>query len=1246
MNKITQISFKKGNTHIMYVIESTDDLTSLEKERLEWILNPNLTQSQVSNDGYNVLVGPNLRFETPESEKLRAICRSFGLTKTVRIEEFKAFLLGENEIPEHDVMTQCVYRKVPETLVPIFEPAKTQIIDLIGGGLDLFQKVNKDFGMGMDEFDMKEYHELFTKKYMRNPTDVELMQIAQGNSSHSRHWEFSGKFIIDGEEMNKTLFEMVKETRRQNPHGSVKAFKDNGGILEGGEVEMFFPGPDGVYQIVRMNMDHTATAETHNHPTLISPYPGAATGVGGRLRDIAAIGRGSLIGFGGVYFQTGKLWLNEEAKWKYPKNMATPREVLVGAIKGASGYGNPFGEPTLLFGNDSLGFLLPNGERFETIKPIIYTCAVGSIPAGAKDKAEAEPNMTIVRIGGATRRIGTGGGAASSMDAGDNSVDLDFASVQRGEPMIGRSVYNVIEHCIFMGEENPIDSIHDQGAGGASNVLTELTNRCGGVVDMGCMQIADPSLSQMEAWISEAQELYGLLVKPENVELLKKICAKYSCLIEILGETNDSQKISVVDSRDGSVPVDLTLPEILGKLPQKTYVDSTTKFEFSPLVLPDVSIKEHLQNIAKVPGVALLNYMVDHFDGSVGGRVVQGPRDGVYQLPICNYGIISDSFSGTSGALEAFICSNPVAMLIDEEATARMTVAQTLATLSFVNIPGGIEHVKARLNVMWPFKQPGMKAKLCSAYKAITDALIEAGIGIDGGKDSLSLSVKFDDQTVMSFPTFILGPYAHLDDFRSRITPALKSKNSSLIVIELEPNKNRMGGSAIAGCYDQTGNEVPDADMVKARKLFECVQQLVKENKILAGGAKQKGGLLPTVAKMSVASHVEAHVTLPDGVHVTDFYFNEEIGVVLQCEEDDVALILKRAHELGLHASVAGWVKRSSQYFSFYDRNQKYSPFASDVRAWFSETGKVIKEHLGINPHLLELENYSSRQSYKLTFNPDEDAELPEDRMFNVAVLCAPGTNGHHELAYMFGRLGKQFRAQRVEMEELMSGEYDLKDFNVVLWPGGFSYGDVGGSGKGWAASVLFNERLKKMLDDFYARPDTLSFGVCNGFQVATLLGLLDDSVKQEPLLMHNDSGMFEHRPVNLLIPENTKSIMFQGMQGSILPAWSAHGEGKLFLPDYNYDLVEKAGLVSVQYANSQGFPTCDYPLNPNGSPNGIAGLCTKDGRHTFMMPHIERVSASNHHLPYRPDDWNFEKPVWMKAVENMYLWLYENVKS
>ncbi len=1249
------------NQPCIFVVESNGNLNSTDILRLKWILNPTVTSEhavmlnpsvlteRTSTVGgtYNFFVGPNLRFETPESEKLRKICISFGLKNILRIEQFTAYSCTDGESPPYDRMTESVYTALPKTLIPLFHVEKTFDVDLIHGGIDMFKEVNKQYGMGMDEFDMNYYYNLFVSDYKRNPTIVELMQVAQGNSSHCRHWEFGGRFIIGGEEMKETLFHMVKQTLKKNPHGSVKAFKDNGGILKGSMVEMFLPGSDGVYRLVQIPMNHTATAETHNHPTLISPYPGAATGVGGRLRDIAAIGCGSLIGFGGVYFQTGKLRIHGAPLWSYPKNMATPTEVLVGSIKGASGYGNPFGEPTLLFGNDSLGVILPGGQRFESIKPIIYTCAVGSIRALAKDKMDAIPGMMIVRIGGATRRIGVGGGAASSMNTGDNKSDLDFASVQRGEPLMGRSAYNVIEYCVYMGDKNPIEAVHDQGAGGASNVITELTNPSGGSIDLAKMQIGDSSLSQTEIWIAEAQELYGILIKNENLELFKDICKKFECPIEILGETNDSAKIVVSDSRDRSTPVSLTLPEILGSLPQKTYTDTLIEFTFQPFVISDLCIDEHFKKVAQIPGVALLGYMTDHFDGSVGGRVVQGPRSGEYQLPICPYAIMSDGFTGTTGVVSTIARSNPVAMLIDEKATARMTVAHMLATLSFVEIPGGIEMMKGRLNVMWPFKQPGMKARLYSAYSAITDALADVGFGIDGGKDSSSLSVNFDGNAVMSFPTFILEPYVHLDNFRSRITPELKGGEGStdLILIELEENRGRMGGSALCEAHGETGNEVPDANPKKAKALFELVQRLVKDNMILAGSPKIKGGLLPTIAKMSIASQVEAHVQNPTETEYASFYFNEEIGVIVQCRRTQNEEIIQMAQDTGLKASIIGSVKSSSKYFTFYGKDTKYSPFASDVREWFRETGKQIKKQLGM-PHKLLSRELHFRQNCKLTFNPDEDQKIPTDKKFKVAVLAAPGTNGHHELAFMFGRMEQQFSVSVIQMNELIKGAYDLKDFNVIAFAGGFSYGDVGGSGKGWAASILFNEKLKKMFDDFYARPDTLSFGVCNGFQVATLLGVLDESLGQKPRLLHNDSGIFEHRPVNLLIPENTTSIMFSGMEGSILPAWSAHGEGKLFLPDYDSEWIESLGLVAVQYADSNGRKTDDYPFNPNGSPNAIAGLCTENGRHTFMMPHIERVSASNDHLPYKPKDWNFTTPVWAKAFVNMYLWLYQDVES
>jgi phosphoribosylformylglycinamidine synthase len=1242
---VTKIQF----SHCIFLIESGVSLTVEIVEQLTWILNPAITgqSEQVVQPVPGMTLsylGPNLHFETPDSAKLRAICNSIGILGISRIEKFDMVLHEPGVIPDHDKMTQTIYSVLPKTLINENQPKPTKTFHLSKGGVVLFQELNVLMGLGMDQFDLEYYYNIFIHNYKRNPTETELMQLAQANSSHSRHWEFSGKFIIDGQEMSKTLFEMVKNTLQNNPGGSIKAFKDNGGILRGGEVSMFIPGPDGVYYSVLMNMHHTATAETHNHPSLISPYAGAATGVGGRMRDISAIGRGSLIGFGGVYFQTGKLYFNEQPVWNYPPNMATPIEILRGAILGASGWGNPFGEPTLLFGNDSLGIVLPNGDRFETVKPNIYTCAVGMIPADTPDKAIPEPGMIIVRIGGPTYRIGVGGGAASSMDAGSNAIELDFKSVQRGEPMMGRSAYNVIEHCVLMGPNNPIESIHDQGAGGASNVLTELTEPCGGWVDLAKINIADHSLSQTETWVAESQELYGLLIKPENLPILQNICEKYNCPIEILGQTNNSQKIVVKDSRDKSTPVDLSLPEILGKLPQKTYVDETKFIGFSEASVPNLSTSQHLKNVAAIPGVALLGYMVDHFDGSVGGRVVQGPRVGVHQLPICRYGIISSGFKGITGTLNTYTRSNPIAMLINEQATARMLVAEALMNLSLVHIPGGTSRIKGRLNVMWSFKKPGMKAKLYSAYTAVTDTLTQVGIGIDGGKDSLSMMTSFNGESATSFPTFIIEKYAHVADVRTRVTPDLKADvDSDILLIKLNGN-SRMGGSALYEAYDQTGNEVPDVDVHEAKKLFKLMQYLVRKKKLLAASPNQKGGILATLTKMALSSDLDL-MTIPDSkIDNTDIYFNEEPGMIIQCKNSDTSFVSNLASVYGLRVHDIGFIKNNRLgLFGYYRAHDTIECTTQKLFSWFNATSSEIKKTLGI-PATLTNSEVRLMQNYKLSFNPDETISAVKEKVFKVAVLCAPGTNGHHELAWMFGRNKRKFIAQCIQMNELINGQYDLKDFNVLAFAGGFSYGDVGGSGKGWAASILFNPRLLEMFRKFKTRPDTLSFGTCNGFQVATLLGILDESLEQSPRLVHNNSGIFEHRSVNLLIPENTKSIMFKGMGGSILPAWAAHGEGKLYLPEINYYDLEKAGLVCVSYADSDGYPTEQYPYNPNGTINGVAGLCTNDGRHTFMMPHIERY-ASNCQLPYQSKDWKFKNSIWGKSIDNIYQWLVENTK-
>ncbi len=1260
MKYLNKFSFKKGNQnrYVLFLVESIRELNNEEKEKIIAILNPNISEELKTEEvkfvqGMDIkYIGPNLRVETPESSKLRAICESFHLDGVLRIEKFEQYYCNPGNEPKYDLMTESVYSDLPLTLVNQSVKEATKVLPLMAGGLGYFFNLNDQMGLGMDEFDREYYFDLFMRNYKRNPTDVELMQLAQANSSHSRHWEFSGKFIIDGNVMPKTLFEMVKDTLKQNPKGSVKSFKDNGSILAGGFANILLYDQEGVYKSSVMKMNLTATAETHNHPTLISPYPGAATGVGGRMRDISAIGRGSLISFGGVYFQTGRLWINHDyPPIPYPANMAIPKELLKGAILGASGWGNPFGEPTLLFGNDSLGFVLPNNEKFESVKPIIYTCAVGSIPAGAKDKSEARPELMIVRIGGPTWRIGVGGGAASSMGAGENKSELDFKSVQRGEPMMGRSAYNVIEECVFMGKNNPIESIHDQGAGGASNVLTELTEPCGGIIDLAKMKIADDSLSQAEAWVAESQEIYGLLIKPENVELLTRICEKHNCPIEIVGKTNDSQKIMVIDSRDNSTPVDLTLPEILGKLPQKTYTDETVVYNLGNPLLANISVKVLLQRVAKIPGVTLIDYMVDRFDGSVGGRVIQGPRCGVNQLPVCCYGLISNGFKGVTGSLGSFVRSNPAAMLGDEKANSRMLVAQALMNLSLVVVPGGTSKIKNRLNVMWPFKKAGMKARLYSAYTEVTNTLKEVGFGVDGGKDSLSMTVKFENMEVSSFPTFTIESYAHVADFRKRVTPDLKNEDSVLLLITTGKLNGSLGATALAESFDIVGSNTPDVDVKKAKNIFNLMQSLIRKDKIMSASPIQKGGLLSTLAKMKLTSLAGCYVDNPTDLPDENFYFNEEIGMIIQCKEKDVKFIKGRVNNYGLNLEEIGTVKPNKLYFEFTEKISKfgsgrYSEHVSDLYSWFSCTSKEIKILTEVNKDSVNSELCSGMtQNYNLTFNPDEKREINKDKKFKVAVLTAPGTNGHHELANMFMGIKKGFEVHKVEMKKLIDGEVDLKDFNVLAFAGGFSYGDVGESGKGWAASILFNPKLKKMFDDFFKRPDTMSFGVCNGFQVGALLGIFDETFYKKPRLLHNKSGVFEHRPVNLLIPEDTRAIMFKGMEGSVLPAWSAHGEGRL---EFNYRFDEYKQFVAVYYTDKEGNPTESYPANPNGSKYGVAGLTTKDGRHTFMMPHIERVSASNHHLPYRPDGFNFKTPVWQRAIHNMYEWLCEmdSIKS
>ncbi|MBP6931296.1 MAG: phosphoribosylformylglycinamidine synthase subunit PurQ, partial [Candidatus Pacebacteria bacterium] len=896
------------------------------------------------------------------------------------------------------------------------------------------------------------------------------------------------------------------------------------------------------------------------------------------------------------------------------------------------------------------------------IKPIIYTGAIGSIPDKAKPKNHAQAGMVVLRIGGKTYRIGVGGGAASSMDAGANKENLDFASVQRGEPMVARSAYNVIEKCVLLLDKNPIESIHDQGAGGASNMLTELVYPAGATLNMKNMRIADLSMSQLEAWVAESQELHGILIRPENLEFFQSICDEYECPYEVLGTIDDSGKVRVVDERDSSVPVDLKLADILGDLPQKTFTDNTVSRKFEKFAIPNLPLEDLFWKVANLTGVCLPTYMVNTFDGSVGGRVVQGPRDGEHMLPVNQFGILSNGFRGTEGTVVTYATSNPIAMQIDEQASARMVVSNLLTTLMFAHIPGGIPMIGGRLNEMWAFRQPGGKARLYNAIESITDTMKSIGLGINGGKDSTSMSTSFDDMTIKSFDTLIYKGEARMSDFRNYVTPSVKHTGSSLVFIDLANRDMRMGGSALAEAFGQSGNIVPDFkhENVYAHfeRCFTMIQKCLTQRVITSGISREKGGLITAIAKMFVsASNKNARIILPDDLDHTkirEFLFNEESGIVV--ETNNLFRFMRIAKKFKLNAYTIGEViKGPGNEIEISHKGRSISTICLD-RVLTSMSREIEDKICGVPSELLRREESITlpiTDGFILKHNPDEKVIQKSGRKYRVAVLSAPGTNGERELSWMFGSLGRQgFEVVNIPIKKIKDGVVSLVDFDIIAFAGGFSYGDVLGSGKGWSSIILHNEILREEFKNFLKRPDTLSFGVCNGFQVGTQLGIFDEDFLSinplsKPRLTHNDSGRFEHRPVGLLIPENTNSIMFKGLGGSVLPAWSAHAEGKLTLGnESNYEQIMSLGLVAVHYADENGENTSEYPMCPNGSPHGIAGLTTLDGRHTFIMPHIERVIASNHHLPYLPQDWKkFKKSIWLRAVENMYLWLEENKK-
>jgi len=1259
-----------------FYIETNGPLSQAEQKELRYLVAETFEPGNTGTEPHFatqevVEIGPRLSIETPFSSCRVSSCHSMGLTNITRIESTRRYLIGEGQSADTvlktylDRMTEQHYPNGIESFDTGILPESVRVIDLLGRGKVALEEENKLLGLGMDARDIEYYAHLFIDIERRNPTDVELFQLGNANSEHSRHWFFKGRQVIDGIEMPRTLLEIVQQPLQLlgPDNRTLKAFNDNAGVMRGFEVGILLPrmpGQTSEMQIVRKFVHLTATAETHNHPTFVAPFPGAQTGAGGRIRDNSAVGRGGITGIGvGGYF-IGNLFIpgyfipGEVVGRDKPSKYASPLSILIEGSNGVSSYGNQFGEPLTLGFTRTFGQTVGNEWR-EPRKPILYSGGVGHLFDGHTEKEKSEVGMFIVRIGGPAYPIGVGGGSASSMMQGQNTEALDYNSVQRGNPEMENRTNRVIRACAEMGVNNPISSIHDQGAGGPSNVLTELLEPLGGKIGIRGIVLGDKTMSVLKIWSAEFQEGYGLLIRAEQIELFKSVCKRERVNCEVLGEIDGSGNVVVEDSQNGTTPVELNLEQILTNMPQKTFESKRRTEGLKPLELPAVTIEEAIKAVFKLPSVGSKGFLVHKVDRSVTGLVAQQQCCGIAQIPVADVSVNAQSHFALTGSASA-VGEQPTKTLIDPKAGARMAVAEVLTNMASARI-SNIADIRCRANWMWPAKLPHEGAFLYDAAVAMSDLMAGLGIAVDGGKDSLSMAATISGELVKAPGSLVVLGYAPVPDITKKVTPDIKKPGESiLILIDLGQGKNRLGGSALAQAFDQLGNEAPDVENPKLlRNAFLAVQQMIDEGLILSLHDRSDGGLITAVAEMCMASRCGFTLSVCTVESALAELFAEELGFVLEIKTSDDKRVGEILKSYGvLDAGMVGVTEKDTVCKVVDYRGRPLLEInIGYLRHWWEATSSRLEEeqsnvecareeHAG---HLEILPGIDGALSYELPFTPK--ATPPEvlgaEGNPRVAVLREEGTNGDREMQAACAAAG--FAPWDVTMSDLLEDRADLEQFQGIIFAGGFSYMDVFDSAKGWAGTILFNEKLREMFDRFYAREDTFSLGVCNGCQLMALLGWVPwkgIAGEKQPRFVHNTSGRFESRWVQVeVLP--SPSVLLSGMEGSRLGVWVAHGEGRLVYPDQSVRKeVTERKLSPLAYVNPRGNQTEEYPYNPNGSPDGITALCSPDGRHLAMMPHPERCFCL-WQWPWMPSSWrSLDASPWLQMFQNARTWCME----
>ena len=1266
-----------------YHIDSTSQLSEADLNKLRWLIaetfEPEKTACEPHLKAEEIVeIGPRLSIETPFSSNAVSICQAMGLRQVTRIERTHRYAARNGQSADIlktrlDRMTEQHYPNGIESFDTGTTPENVRVIDLMGRGKAALEEMNSALGLGMDARDLEYYQHLFAEVLRRNPTDVELSQLGNANSEHSRHWYFKGQIVIDGTPMQETLFEIVQRPLKNlgSENSSLVAFKDNAGVIRGFGTRLILPitpGEPSEMRILERRVHITCTAETHNHPTFVAPFPGAQTGAGGRIRDNSAVGRGGIVGIGVAGYFVGNLFIpgfqvpGEVTGGDKPSKYASPLSILIEGSNGVSSYGNQFCEPLTIGFCRTFGQIV-GGEWREPRKPILYSGGVGHLFDGHIAKETPEVGMLIVRIGGPAYSIGVGGGSASSMMQGENSESLDFNSVQRGNAEMENRANRVIRACVEMGKKNnqrnPISSIHDQGAGGPSNVLTELLEPLGGKIDIRGIVLGDKTMSVLKIWSAEFQEGYGLLVRPEQIELFRSVCKRERVNCEVLGEIDGSGNVVVEDTQNGTTPVELNLKQILTNMPQKTFESNRRTPNLKPLELPDITVGDAIQAVFRLPSVGSKGFLVHKVDRSVTGLVAGQQCCGIAQIPIADVSINAQSHFALTGSASA-IGEQPIKMLIDPKSGARMAVGEMLTNMASVRV-SDIADIRCRANWMWPAKLPHEGALLYDAAVAMSDLMIELGIAADGGKDSLSMAATISGEIVKAPGSLVVLGYAPVPDITKKVTPDIKRPGeSNLYLIDLGLGKNRLGGSALAQAFNQIGDECPDVDNPKLLKnAFLAVQQMIDEGLILALHDRSDGGLITAVAEMCMASCCGFTLELPEVVvdtrTILPFLFSEELGWVIECQSENVQRLMSLCQSSDTPFKIIGRTAPGNRCTIYDPRKMIFEIGTGGLRIWWEATSFQI-ESLQMNPTCAKEEYFQHKTlfnicaesipSYSLSFTPV--ATLPEvleaSNKPRVCVLREEGTNGDREMQAACAAAG--LAPWDVTMSDLLEDRTNLDQFQGVIFAGGFSYMDVFDSAKGWAGTILFNEKLREMFDCFYARDDSFSLGVCNGCQLMALLGWVPwkgiEGVKQ-PRFIHNTSGRFESRWAQVeVLP--SPSILLSSIEGTKLGVWVAHGEGRLVYPDQSVAVeVAERKLSPLAFIDPHGNRTEVYPHNPNGSPGGITALCSPDGRHLAMMPHPERCFRL-WQWPWMPASWqNLEASPWLRMFQNARTWCMEH---